>query len=204
MIKVAIIDDHSVVRYGMTYMLKLANDMKVVADGSTAADAVNIARSGEADVILLDVRMPGEDGISALKALLEANPRQKVLMLTTSDAEEDVFKSVRGGAKGYVLKETDPDGIIAAIRAVAGGGTSFPGDIMKIYEARAAARGLTPRETEILKAVAKGFTNQDVARALDISPNSVKMHLRHIFDKLGAADRTEAVAAAIRRGIIAE
>jgi len=202
MTSVAIVDDHSVVRFGLKYMLKLGRDLKFAAEGSTAEDAVRIARELKPDVMLLDVRMPGRGGISALQEILAGNPQQRVVMLTTSDAEEDVFQSVRLGAKGYVLKDADPEGVIAAIRKVAAGGTVFSDDIMRTYEIRASAKGLSAREKEVLQAAAKGLSNQEIADALGISFSSVKVHMKHAFAKLDVADRAEAIATAIRRGVI--
>ncbi len=202
MTKVAIVDDHSVVRYGLKYMLKLGRDIKLAGEGSTADDAVRLAGEEKPDVILLDVRMPGRDGISALEEILKESPGQKVIMLTTSDAEEDVFRSLRLGAKGYVLKDADPETLIEAIRTVAAGGTVFSDEIMRTYETRAASKGLSAREKDVIAAVSKGFTNQEIADLLGVSFSTVKIHLKHAFEKLEVSDRAEAIAAAIRRGII--
>jgi len=203
MTTVAIVDDHSVVRFGLKYMLRLGRDMKFAAEGATAEDAVRIAREVKPDVMLLDVRMQGRGGISALQEILSENPGQRVVMLTTSDAEEDVFQSLRLGAKGYVLKDADPEGVIAAIRAVAAGGTSFSDGIMQTYELRASAKGLSDREKEVLQAAAKGLTNQEIADAIGVSFSTVKVYLKHAFAKLDVSDRAEAIATAIRRGMIA-
>jgi len=202
MTKVAIVDDHSVVRFGLKYMLKLGRDMKFAAEGATAEDAVRIAREVKPDVMLLDVRMQGRGGISALQEILAENPAQRVVMLTTSDAEEDVFQSLRLGAKGYVLKDADPEKVVDAIRTVAAGGTVFSDEIMRTYELRASAKGLSAREKEVLQATAKGLSNQEIGDALGISFSSVKAHLKHAFAKLDVSDRAEAIATAIRRGII--
>ena len=202
MITVAIVDDHSVVRMGLKYMLKLGNDLEPVAEGVCAQDAVDIANNVKPDVLLLDVRMPEVGGIEALKQILAANPAQKVLMLTTSDMEEDIFQSIEAGAKGYVLKEANPEELVAAIRTVAAGKTVFPDEIRRIYDMRKDEKTLSPREKEVLESVSKGLSNNEIADLFGISHNSIKMHLKHIFEKLNVADRAEAVVTAIRRGII--
>lgn len=202
MTSVAIVDDHSVVRLGIKSVLKIGGDLKLVAEGASAADAVEIARSSRPDVLLLDVRMPGVDGIAALKEILRENPAQKVVMLTTSVTEEDVFQSIKAGARGYVPKEAEPEELVAAIRAVAAGRDAFPDGIRKIFELRKESRDLSPREREVVEAVAKGLSNAEIGEAFGVSSNSIKMHLKHIFEKLDVVDRAEAVATAIRRGII--
>ena len=202
MITVAIVDDHSVFRFGLRYLFGKCPDISLVAEGASAAEAIAIAKEKKPDVLMLDVRMPEQDGVSAISACMEANPGQRILMLTTSDTEEDIFKSVKLGAKGYVLKEMDSTVLMDAIRAVARGETYFPAEIQRLYDMRASEKSLSPRELEGLKAIGNGMTNPDIARAFGISPNSVKKHVRGIFDKLGVADRSEAVSESIRRGII--
>ena len=202
MISVAIVDDHSVVRVGLKFVLRLDKSLKVVAEGVCAQDAVRIARDTKPDVMLLDVRMPGDGGIAALKEICAQNPSQKVLMLTTSDTEEDIFQAVKSGARGYVLKDAEPEQLVAAILKVAAGDTAFPPEIMKLYEMRKGEKPLSAREREVLAAVSKGMSNNEIADVFGISANSIKMHLTHIFEKLDVVDRAEAVATAIRRGII--
>lgn len=202
MIKVAIVDDHAVFRIGMKYVFRLAKDVSLVAEGESAADALRIAKEGLADVILLDVRMPGTGGISALEEIRKAKPGQKVLMLTTSDTEEDVFRAVKLGADGYILKDANPDALIAGVRTVAAGGKAFAENVQSIYKMRAEMKSLSPREKEVLSAVAKGYSNKEIASTLSVSLDAIKVHLKHIFEKLEVVDRAEAVATAIYRGII--
>ena len=124
-------------------------------------------------------------------------------MLTTSDAEEDIYRAVTMGAKGYLLKESDPQNLLDAIRTVAAGGTCLPDSLRRIYESRASERGLTVRESEILRYIAKGCSNEDIAKILGLSLNTVKTHVKSILVNLGVSDRAEAVAEGIHRGIIA-
>ena len=202
MTTIAIVDDHAIVRMGLKFALTLAKDIQLVAEGECADDAVRIAKEVKPDIVLLDVRMPGESGVDALRRIIAAAPEQRVIMLTTSDTEEDVFQSVKAGAKGYVLKGTKPEILIDDIRRVAGGGLAFPEEVRRIYEMRSEMRDLSPREKEVLEGIAKGLSNQEIADIFGISQNSIKMHLKHVFEKLEVADRTEAVTTAIRRGVI--
>ena len=202
-IKVCIIDDHGVVRMGFKYMMSYVDDIVCVGESDVGEGAAEFVRGCGADVTLLDVRMPGTDGLAALEAILADNPAAKVVMLTTSDAEEDIYRAVTLGAKGYLLKESDPQNLLDAIRTVAAGGTCLPDSLRRIYESRASERGLTVRESEILRYIAKGCSNEDIAKILGLSLNTVKTHVKSILVNLGVSDRAEAVAEGIHRGIIA-
>ena len=146
--------------------------------------------------------MPDLNGVEALKDILAARPRAKVVMLTTSDAEEDVYQSIECGAMGYVQKEAPVEEILRAIRSAVAGDVYMSDDIRRIYETRKGAKGLSPREAEVLNAVGDGMNNREIGASLGISENSVKMHLKRIFFKLGATDRTEAVNLAVKRGFL--
>ena len=203
MIKVAIIDDHSVVRMGFKYMLAFAKDMKLVGEATGGEGVAKFVAECRPDVVLLDVRMPGVDGIAALTEILASAPQTNVVMLTTSDTEEDVYRAISLGAKGYILKETEPNVLLDSIRAVANGGTCMPDAIRRIYEARASEKSLTAREREIIRYISKGFSNDEIGKQLGISANTVKAHVASILSTLGAGDRAEAVAIGIQRGLIA-
>ena len=203
MVKVAIIDDHSVVRMGLKYMLAFAKDMKLVGEAMGGEGVAKFVAECRPDVVLLDVRMPGVDGIAALTEILASAPQTNVVMLTTSDTEEDVYRAISLGAKGYILKETEPNVLLDSIRAVANGGTCMPDAIRRIYEARASEKSLTAREREILRYISKGFSNDEIGKQLGISANTVKAHVASILSTLGAGDRAEAVAIGIQRGLIA-
>ena len=200
-IRVAVIDDHGVVRMGLKFTLSLFKDIEYAgecADGAAAADFVERTNP---DVTLLDIRMPGRDGIAALGEILARRPSAKVIMLTTSALEEDVYRSIKAGAKGYVLKDRDTENIVKAVRAVAEGGTYIPPDIAAIFKARAAEPELTESESEGLALLAQGMTNKAIAAKLGISEDAVKVRLKHAYEKLGVSDRAGAIAAAIRRGL---
>ena len=202
MIKVAIIDDHVVVRAGLKYVLASDPEMSFVGEFGGGRGAAQFVSTVEPDVTLLDVRMPDLNGVEALKDILAARPKGRVVMLTTSDVEEDVYQSIECGALGYVQKEANVDQILRAIRSAMNGEVFMSDDIRRIYETRKGAKGLSPREAEVLTAVADGLGNRQIGEKLGISENSVKMHLKRIFYKLGADDRTEAVNLAVKRGFL--
>lgn len=202
MTTVAIVDDHSVVRIGIKYVLMTDSEFKFVGEADDGADAVPLVERVHPDILLLDVRMPGTDGISTLQAVLAKFPEQKVVMLTMSDAEEDVYQALSLGARGYVIKDNSPGNIIGALKTVMSGELAVSEGVRSVYEARKSERGLTDREKEILLLVSKGCSNVEIGDVLHLSPNTVKNHLKNLFESLGAADRAEAVAIGIRRGLI--
>ena len=203
MTTVAIVDDHSVVRIGMKYVIMTDSEFKFVGEADDGAEAVSLVEKVHPDILLLDVRMPGTDGIAALKAVLAKFPDQRVVMLTMSDAEEDVYQAISLGARGYVIKDNSPVNIISALKTVMSGELAVSEGVRSVYEARKSERGLTGREKEILVLVSKGCSNVEIGDMLHLSPNTVKNHLKNLFETLGAADRAEAVAIGIRRGLIA-
>ena len=202
MIKVAVIDDHVVVRAGLKYVIASDPEMEFVGEFGGGRGAAQFVATVEPDVTLLDVRMPDLNGVEALKDILAARPKAKVVMLTTSDAEEDVYQSIECGAMGYVQKEAPVEEIVRAIRSAMAGDVYMSDDIRRVYETRKGAKGLSPREAEVLNAVGDGMNNREIGASLGISENSVKMHLKRIFFKLGATDRTEAVNLAVKRGFL--
>lgn len=202
MTTVAIVDDHSVVRMGMKYVLMTDKEFKFVGEADDGAEAVSLVEKFSPDILLLDVKMPGTDGIAALRLVREKFPDQRVVMLTMSDAEEDVYQAISLGARGYVIKDNSPGNIIGALKTVMSGALAVSESVRSVYEARKSERGLTAREKEILILVSKGCSNVEIGDILHLSPNTVKNHLKNLFESLGAADRAEAVAIGIRRGLI--
>ena len=202
MTTVAIVDDHSVVRIGMKYVIMTDREFKFVGEADDGAEAVSLVEKVHPDILLLDVRMPGTDGIAALRLVREKFPDQRVVMLTMSDAEEDVYQALSLGACGYVIKDNSPGNIIGALKTVMSGELAVSESVRSVYEARKSERGLTGREKEILVLVSKGCSNAEIGDILHLSPNTVKNHLKNLFETLGAADRAEAVAIGIRRGLI--
>lgn len=204
MIRVAVIDDHAVVRMGLKYAISLENDMEFAGELTDGEGAAAFVVTEKPDVVLLDVRMPKVDGIAALESILAVKPSAKIVMLTTSEADDDIYRAIKLGAKGYVVKDRDSDSILKAIRQVASGGKYFPDEVMKLFHERAMTPDLTAREREVLEMMAKGLSNQEIGEALSISPESVKIHLKHIFEKLGVAKRVECALVAQRRGFLKE
>ena len=202
MTTVAIVDDHSVVRMGMKYVLMTDTDFKFVGEADDGAEAAALVARVHPDILLLDVRMPGTGGIAALKEVRAKFPDQRVVMLTMSDAEEDVYQALTLGARGYVIKDNTPGRIIGALKTVMAGELAISESVRSVYEARKSERGLTGREKEILVLVSKGCSNTEIGDILHLSPNTVKNHLKNLFEALGAADRAEAVAIGLRRGLI--
>ena len=202
MIRVAIVDDHVIVRTGLKYLIDADPDLEFAGEFGGGVGAADFVARTAPDVTLLDVRMPDKGGIEVLHEIRAANPRARVVMLTTSDVEEDVFRAIEDGALGYVMKESSVETIAAAIRAAMDGEVFMTEDVRRIYETRKGAKGLSAREAEALVLAAKGAGNREIAAAMSLSENSVKMFLKRAFYKLGAANRAEAVQLAVRRGLI--
>ena len=202
MIRVAIIDDHFVVRFGIKAIVGMEKDMILAGEAEEAADVISFIRRFRPDIILLDIKMPGVDGLEALKKILSAEPQSKVIMLTTSDADNDIYTALSLGAKGYLLKDRDAKTIVDAIRAVASGGKFIPAAIRESFELRHMTPDLTPREAEVLRLVADGLSNEKISLLLGIGYTTTKFHVKNLLQKLNAHDRTELAAEARRRGFV--
>lgn len=202
MIRVAIIDDHVIVRTGLKYLIEADPELELAGEFGGGVGAADFVAKVRPDVTLLDVRMPDKGGIDVLREILAADPQARVVMLTTSDVEEDVFRAIEDGALGYVMKESSIEVIGAAIRSAMAGDVFMTDDVRRIYETRKSAKGLSAREAEALVLAAKGAGNREIAAAMSLSENSVKMFLKRAFFKLGASNRAEAVQLAVRRGLI--
>jgi DNA-binding NarL/FixJ family response regulator len=202
-IKVLLVDDHPVVREGLRGMLAGETDIAVVAEAGSAAEAVAAARAGEPDVVLMDLRMPGGDGVEATMRVLDQRPGARVVVLTTYETDADILRAVEAGAAGYLLKDATRQELAQAIRAAARGETVLaPSVAAKLVSRMRSPVELSRREIEVLRLVARGHTNAEVGRKLLISEATVKTHLLRTFAKLGVADRTAAVTAALERGIL--
>lgn len=202
MIRVAIIDDHAIVRMGLKYSLSLEPDFEFAGEHSGGEGAGDFVARVKPDVVLLDVRMPVVNGIEALEDIRRKTPDAKVLMLTTSDGDEDVFRSMNMGARGYMVKDESGEDLHVAIRTVASGNVFLPKRIKAIYDDRKKRPSLSEREIEIVRLVAKGFSNDELAERLHLSPDTIKVHLRHVYEKLGVESRVEAVTEAMRTGLV--
>jgi DNA-binding NarL/FixJ family response regulator len=204
-IRLVIVDDHPVVRDGLRGMLESQPDFEVVGEGANGEEAVQLAGSLKPEVMLMDLRMPVMDGVTALEQIKASSPEVKVLVLTTYDSDADILPAIEAGAMGYLLKDTSREDLYSAIRATARGDSVLsPGVAARIIgQMRAPAEEkLSSRELEVLQLVAEGDSNSEIGDRLHISQATVKSHLIHIFDKLGVSDRTAAVTVALRRGIL--
>lgn len=201
-IRVLSIDDHPLVREGLAALINSQADMCVVAQGSTGHEAIKLFGELQPDVALMDVRLPDMSGIDAMVTILSSSPRARVIMVTSSEGDVEIERALEGGAKGYILKSMPPREVLDAIRKVHSGNKAIPPEIAMQLANHMSDETLTAREIEILQQVAEGNRNRDIADRLFISEGTVKVHLQHIMDKLGASDRTQAITIAVRRGII--
>jgi DNA-binding NarL/FixJ family response regulator len=202
-IKVLVVDDHPVVRQGLRTFLDLQDDITVVGESADGESCVDDAERLRPDVILLDLRMPGADGVTALRGLRD-NPA-RVLVVTSYTEPSAVLPAVRAGAAGYVYKDVDPPALAAAIRSVHAGHVLLHPDVARLLasgDARPAGADLTAREQEVLVEVARGRSNREIARALSLSEKTVKTHVSAILGKLGVQDRTQAALHAVRSGLV--
>ncbi|MBU4302068.1 MAG: response regulator transcription factor [Actinobacteria bacterium] len=209
-IKVMIVDDHNLVREGLKAVFAQRIEIEVIAESGSGEEAVEIAAEIEPDVILMDVRMPGMNGIQATRLIREANPEVKIVILTMLNQDGYVYEAVKAGATGYMLKSTSSDDLVEAIQAVHEGKALLHPDataqllkeFVTLADKRTRDYGLSNREMEVLQLLSEGKTNKQIAKDLWISEQTVKTHVAHIFDKLGTSHRTETVAQALRSGLV--
>ena len=201
-IRLLLADDHPVVREGLAALLGRQDDMVVVGLASSGEQAVELCATARPDVVLMDLRMPGQGGVTATRVIGERFPNCRVLVLTTFDGDEEIYQALRAGARGYLLKGADREELLEAIRGVYAGTRWIPPAVADKLAERMAGSQLTSREVEILALVAVGNSNKQIARRLGITEGTVKGHLNSILGKLAADDRTEAVTRAVRRGIL--
>ncbi|SDQ94672.1 DNA-binding response regulator, NarL/FixJ family, contains REC and HTH domains [Thermostaphylospora chromogena] len=204
-VRVLIVDDHPVVREGLRGMLEADPRVNVAGEAASGDEAVVRARELVPDVVLMDLRMPGGDGVSATTRILAEHPRTRVVVLTTYETDRDIVRAVEAGAAGYLLKDTSRTDLLNAITAAVRGETVLSPSVAAklVTRMRApAAESLTPRERQVLSLVATGLTNAEIGRRLYISETTVKTHLLRIFGKLGVSDRTAAVTTAMARGLL--
>ena len=201
-IRVLIADDHSVVRMGLTALLKYQKGITVVGDAQDGDEAAEKAAALKPDVVIMDLMMPGTDGIEGTRRVRAASPESKVLILTTFGTSNEVGRALDAGAIGAIMKGADNDELIAAIRKAAVGDGTISSEIKQSLEVKASIPKLTNRQLEILDWVTRGFSNPDIAKHLGISADAVKQHLNVVFQKLGASSRAEAVAIALREQLL--
>lgn len=201
-IGVLIADDHSVVREGLASLITRKSDMTVIGEASNGREAVDLWRQHRPDVTLLDLRMPELDGVGALKEIRGHDEKARIIVLTTFDGDEDIYRAIQAGAKGYLLKDAPREALLDCIRKVHAGEMCVPVHLAAKLAQRVSSEALSGREIDVLRLMAQGKSNKEIGSALFISEGTVKSHVKGIFAKLGVISRTEAVANASRRGLI--
>lgn len=214
-IRLLIVDDQALVRMGFRMLLEAEPGIRVVGEAASGSDALRIATELRPDVVLMDVRMPGLDGIATTKALLERSPNSRVIILTTFDLDEYAFGGLRAGASGFLVKDTRPEDLLAAVRAVAGGEAAISGRVtrrmLELFGDRLPAAdapaddtlaSLTPRELEILTAIGEGLSNGEIAERFVVAESTVKTHVGRVLQKLELRDRVHAVIFAYERRLV--
>jgi DNA-binding NarL/FixJ family response regulator len=201
-IRVFSVDDHPLISEGIATMINSQPDMVMVSQASSGTQAIQQYRQHRPDVTLMDLRLPDLSGIDAMIAIRSEFPEARIIMLTTFEGDVEIQRALQAGARGYLLKSMPPSEIVDVIRQVHAGKKRVPHEVAAQLAEHMSDEGLTAREVEVLTKVAGGNRNKDIAHLLFISEETVKVHLKHIMDKLGAKDRTQAIAIAVRRGII--
>jgi DNA-binding NarL/FixJ family response regulator len=201
-IRVLIVDDHTTVLAGLTAIIGMQPDMVVVAEAANGIEALGLWQMHRPDITLLDLRMPKMDGVSLLNEIRQRDQSARVIVLTTYDSDLDILRAVKAGAKGYLLKDARREELLDCIRKVNSGETRIPPALMQKLVTGISSEPVTDREAEVLQLLAAGRSNKEIGANLSISEFTVKGHLRSIFSKLDVVSRTEAIAAATRRGIV--
>lgn len=201
-IRIFSVDDHPLLREGVTTLINNQQDMLLVGEASNGGEAIRGFREHRPDIVLMDVRLPDMSGIEAMIAIRNDFPEARFIMLTTSEGDVEIQRALEAGARGYMLKSMPPRDLVEAIRQVHAGKKRIPQEIAAHLAEHYSDETLTTREIEVLEQIGGGNRNRDIAERLFISEETVKVHIKHIMEKLGASDRTQAVAIAVRRGII--
>ena len=201
-IRIMVVDDHPIVREGLAAIINRQPDMAVVAEAEDGRQAIDLFRRDLPDVTLMDLRLPVVSGLDAIKAIRTDFPASRIIVLTTYDGDEDIYRSLEAGACGYLLKDMFRADLLEAIRAVHGGQRRIPPIVATRLARRMPGNELTARELDVLKEIARGKSNREIASHLAITEGTVKGHVNNILSKLGVSDRTQAVTSALQRGIV--
>ena len=201
-IRILCVDDHPLLRQGIATIIQSQSDMQLVAEAANGKEAIRKFKEHEPDVTLMDLRLPDMSGIDVLIAIRNESADARIIMLTTFEGDVEIHRALEAGARAYLLKSMPPKELVEVIRQVHAGKKRIPTEIAAHLAEHLGEEELTDRERDVLKHIAGGNRNRDIAELLFISEETVKVHIKHIMDKLGASDRTEAVAIAVRRGII--
>ncbi len=201
-IRVILVDDHPVVRFGLAAIIGLQPDMTVVAEAGSGEEACALCDRQVADVVLMDLRLPGLSGVEAIRAIRKAHPKLRFIVLTTYDGDEDIHRALEAGAQAYLLKGMSHNDLVNAIRKVHAGLKFIPASVSKSLAERPPHSELSARELEVLELIVKGHSNREIGEALGISEATVKWHINIILSRLNVSDRTQATVAALQRGIV--
>jgi DNA-binding NarL/FixJ family response regulator len=201
-IRVVTVDDHALLREGIATVINHQTDMELVSQAAGGNEAISQYREHRPDIVLMDLRMPDLSGIDAMIAIRAEFPEARIIMLTTFEGDVEIQRALEAGARGYLLKNMPPNELVSVIRQVHAGKKRVPPEVAAQLAEHMSDDNLTVREIEVLRHVAEGNRNRDIAELLNISEETVKVHVKHIMDKLGAKDRTQAISIAVRRGII--
>jgi two-component system NarL family response regulator len=201
-IRVLVVDDHPLIRVALRTKIEAEPDLEFAGEAGNGPDAVAAFTTHRPDVVLLDLRLPGMDGPEVITAIRKIDPQAKVIVVTTYDGDEDVFRAVQAGARGYLLKGTFAEGILEAVRTVHAGRRLIAPEVADRLAARVGSPALTSREVAVLELVAKAMSNKEIGAVLCVSEATVKFHLKNIYAKLEVGDRTEAALVAVQRGIV--
>jgi two-component system NarL family response regulator len=201
-IKLLVVEDHHIVRQGLVALLNTVPEMNVVAEASDGNTGVELFRKHQPDVTLMDLRLPGLGGAEAVAKIRTEFPNARIIVLTTFDGDEDIYRALQAGARGYLLKGMFGDELIDAIRTVHAGKTRIPAVVAERLATRMGGSALTGRELEVLELIVGGQSNKEIGGSLSISEATVKTHINNILSKMGVTDRTQAATAAIQRGLV--
>ena len=202
LIRILVADDNFLVRLGLGAVLNAQSGMTVIAEAGNGRQAVELFRQHTPDIVLMDLRMPLMTGVEATKAIRSEDPGARIIVLTTYDGDEDIYRALQAGARAYLLKDVLREDLLAAIRAVHAGQRHIPPAVAARLAERLPLSDLTARELEVLKLIVKGMSNSEIGAALTISTGTVKIHVNNILSKLGVSDRTQAATTALQRGIV--
>jgi two-component system NarL family response regulator len=201
-IRVVIVEDHFMVRVGLAAIINSQSDMAVVGETKNGLDALDLFARLRPDVALVDLRIPGLDGLKVIERIVGQFPDAKIIVISTYGGDEDIYRAIEAGARGYYLKHVEGDELVAAIRAVDAGETRLPAEVAIRLAERVGRTPLSPREVEVLQLVAQGQSNREIATTLSIGEGTVRVHVSHALIKLGCSSRAQALAEAFRRGIV--
>jgi two-component system NarL family response regulator len=201
-IRILVVDDHHIVRQGLVALLSTVPQFTVVAEARDGSEAVELHQKFKPDITIMDLRLPRMSGVDAITAIRAVSPQARFIVLTTFDGDEDIYRALQAGAKGYLLKGMNADELTDAIRTVHAGRTRIPTVVAERLAERVSGTELTAREHEVLRLIVQGYSNKEIGNQLHISEATVKTHINNLLSKLGVSDRTQAATTALQRGLV--